>query len=680
MTTEDSVNHAMPHLETLADLLIAKRTEDSPVIVPFVGAGVSSSAGVPTSSELMHRIYGKLVESSRGDDPIRELFDLEAEELFDESSGIKRLKIFEFAAVVSQFAYGRRVMQEVVGEAVSQATHRPLCYELLAHLAKHKFIDHFVSMNFDLLLDEALEEELAEELHVISGKEDLPGRHALRDHESKRYLIKPFGSLSVDKYKLQPQDVTQYGNDSVWKFILENIFSKPSGNRNPDVVMLLVGYAAAEKAFSKLIGRLKGEGKRQIRIFAVDPVEKLSPALIDLDTKHIRLDADLAFFTILELMRQKTQLKKGKKSKYAKIWTPIARHLVISQILNDRQLRNPSMRFKIELILQAVKSRGTFTIEALGEVQRIRKYSSEAHQVIEELRKHKIFDLQKWDARDSPRPSLAEDFALVIPEYEELATNVLKLLGLDPHEATDEWRIEQSDKGFVARQESLLRFKFLAEQFRQIATAPEIEVTTQGQPYARWLFAKPVPLESIEQLTEDTAEIFGRLLSPKRKNETYGKIEMFGIWVTGEWLFHPDGWAYPFGQEILELMKDGRLELSVILVKIPQSDNVRRQKAEEAREVIRNVKVDGAYRIYEMEWWRHNRRLTLIRYKDNAVPVSPEGIYMRRRHSTPLVSPVRVTGKDCTVLERIFERYKTKARLVEPLKLVEAKTKKKRLK
>lgn len=661
MPSESNVQESLPELEWLADLLLKKGDNANTIVVPFIGAGASASAGLPTSSQLTHRIYSELVKDSLPSDPIRELFDIEARALFPRkaSAGILRLSLFEFTAVVSQLAYGREVVQTVLHSVLAQATHRPLAYELLAHLAKHKFVDHFVSLNFDLLLDQALQDELPDELHIISSPDDVPGRRATQQSpESTCYFVKPFGSLAMDRYRLRSNELTKYGPDPVWKFITRHIFSRPTGDRTPDVTLLLIGYAAAEQAFSHLIDELTENAERNISIVAIDPIEKLSPILSQLGARHIRLKADLALTLLLEIMRQLHFLQST-----AKVWIPVARHHLISRFLTYRQLQNAGLRFKIELILQAVKSRGFFTFEALGEVERIQRYSSEAHQGISDLRHEKILELQQWDesATASARADfLMEDYTLALPDYDKLADKVIGLLNSKPDEQMEKWRINYDDDNFTAVREKTTRAKFMAEQFDEIASAPEIEISSHGWPYARWLFSRPRRLTSIEELAENTNNIFRTFLQGGDQ-----KIEIFGIWVTGEWLFHPEGWAYSLGREILNLMSEGKAEVSMILVRIPVSDSIRRERAETAREALRKARSPGTLKIYEMDWRRHNRRLTLIRYKDSPLPPA-EGIYMRRRHATPLVSPVSLSGsKDCNVLERIFERYKDKAEEVE---------------
>ena len=44
--------------------------------------------------------------------------------------------------MLSRFAFGREFIRQRVGPTLGSPTHRPLAYELVAHLCKHRFIDN----------------------------------------------------------------------------------------------------------------------------------------------------------------------------------------------------------------------------------------------------------------------------------------------------------------------------------------------------------------------------------------------------------------------------------------------------------------------------------------------------------------------------------------------------------
>ena len=182
--SEQQVKEQLPHLCELAELLLERwRTQRAPLVIIFIGAGASRSAGLPTSEELKHQIYRNLVDTKHGtSEPFAEVLDKEAEFLFGEKAcdGILKLSLFEFASVVSQFAYGRTVIHDELSSVLRRGSCRPLAYELLAHLAKHGFLDHFVSLNFDELLDEALADEIPDRIRFITSHDELPGPRAPR--------------------------------------------------------------------------------------------------------------------------------------------------------------------------------------------------------------------------------------------------------------------------------------------------------------------------------------------------------------------------------------------------------------------------------------------------------------------------------------------------------------------
>jgi hypothetical protein len=94
------------------------------------------------------------------------------------------------------------------------------------------------------------------------------------------------------------------------------------------------------------------------------------------------------------------------------------------------------------------------------------------------------------------------------------------------------------------------------------------------------------------------------------------------------------------------------------LVKVPAADSVRKQRAAEVRETLRKANSSGTVKLLELEWWRLNRRLTLAKFPGPLDMANPEAIYMRRRVSTPIVSPVRVRGRDTEILCQLFETLK----------------------
>lgn len=232
-------------LDKLAKELLKRCERTHPnqqLIVPFIGAGASRSAGLPMAPELKETLHKELVgranKENSGGKFLEKFLEREANYRFPQKAcnGILgQLTLFEYASVVSQFKWCRDVIPKIVSVELRRARcrsesgqvwYRPLAYELLAHLAKHEFIDHLVSVNFDELLDDALKDEIPpDQLYSIGSSDDLPGpafilekleQHSPEERDQRPvFLFKPFGSLSRDIYRLTPEDTKRYGSESV---------------------------------------------------------------------------------------------------------------------------------------------------------------------------------------------------------------------------------------------------------------------------------------------------------------------------------------------------------------------------------------------------------------------------------------------------------------------------------
>lgn len=667
LSDKHHVTEQLVNLEKLADYLLKRQTvRHNSLIVPFIGAGASASANLPASGELQRRIYDELVQPEGPKGLLATLFDEEARSIFPIKArhGILRLSLFEFAAIVSRFAYARERIHRVIYSVMTQATHRPLAYDLLAHLAKHEFIDHFVSLNFDELLDEALKDELPDRLRFITSPDEVPGPRSVRDTESNCcYLFKPFGSLSNDSYKLEPDDIHRYGSESVWRFMLDNVFRPSAGDTMPKIVLIVVGYAAAEPAFEQLMTELLDDAGRNIALVLIDPREELPESVRrfknsqNFEATHIRLQADLAFDLLLKIMK----IKYLSANPY-KTWIPVARHRIISA-LPYADITIPSRRFKVELILQAIKSRGFFTIEAIAEIDRIRKYSQDAYRVIQQMCKEGILSTRPSSLiKESVGPRyLRQDYTLKDFDNNLLSAKLLETSSLRPDDKTVEWKVERKEDSYIAEPIEVSYLEFFDRRFREILTAPEIEVSAEASPSTRWLFNNAQTLRSVSQLTEATAQLFNAAFQEAR-----GTINLYGVWTTGEWLFHDDGWAWEaIGKELVNLLRRGQLNMSLVVAKNPVGQTIRLKRGAAVLDRLSEFNGQENCRIYKLDWWQQNRTLTLLSWPRAIGREETAGIYMRRRLATPLVAPVLVRGADCSVLQDIFERYQVKAHRIQ---------------
>jgi len=634
----------MSHLADLADILLQRRVIHASVVVPFVGAGASAGAELPTGDDLKAEIYSALVRGEQ-EGALARALNGEASVSFHEkaNNGILNLSLFEFAAVVSRLGYLKAEMHGVISAQLAKSVRRPLVYELLAHLAKHRFLDHLVSLNFDELLDDALKDELSDRLHSVASPEEIPGPNQ-RLRQDPCYLVKPFGSLSTDRYKLEPRDVDHYERGSIWDFVRHRILTTME-NKAPEVVLVLIGYKAVEGAFKQLIEELLGEGRR-VTVFFISrrtaPSGVLTRKLPQLSVLPVHLEADIAFDLLVQIMEHKFKEKRP-----SGVWIPGARHRVISA-LRHSDIFHQDDRFRVEVLLQALKSRGFFTVEAVADIPRIRRYDGAASVVIEDMCQKGVLAPEKWKFGNVRPENLRQDFRLRSHRAEDLMPHMTTL---PPETTVTEWGIRRTGQSYEGYPKKMPLSRFLDNRFAEILTAPEIEVSSDFSRSTRWLFKNPKRLTSISDLTEATNRIFGSALNSEEK------IELKGVWTTGEWLFHEKGWAWAsIGQPLMESLANGRVSMEIVVAKGPECNCERSTRAgavlKRLAESIRNQ----SCKVTFLDWWKLNRCITLLRWGANE-----EGIYMRRHLATPLVAPVQVSGKECGILDDMFQLYVEKA-------------------
>ena len=646
-SSREQVEAQLSYIDALAEIILDQRHQDKSPIVTFVGAGASASAGLPESRDLKNTIFERLVKDS-GKSVYREVLNIEARDRFKGCNGLLELSLIEFASIVSLTKHGRDTTQKEVRETLQGTGCRPLVYELLAHLAKHKFLESFVSLNYDNLLDDALSDEIADQLRCITNPADVPGPEFKRPQDSGTvFLFKPFGSISNDKYLLTPEDTVRYGPEPVWDFIVKHAFESVKKK----VYILLVGYRAKEKAFDTLMHELENLQGKEVQIFVVDPGE-LSDQLKRHKLVHIQLPADLAFDLLLQFMRVKY------RSRPNNVWIPVARHKVVSYCLDKDSAQQQDVRLSVELLLQAVKSRGFFSIGAVAEIDRLKKYSHEASKVLEDLCRDKILEAHPWSGDERKKLKyLKQDYQLMV-DNQEVADYILKITKRDSRDTINEWVVEDANK---VKMTTMRSKDFLVSRLDEIAAAPEIEVVNNVSPVTDWVFDRrveaPSPLNSVDDLAKRTSTLF-----KKAFREATGQIHLYGIWNTGEWIFHSTGWAYEVGKEVEKRLSEGSLMMHLVLANIPATYGTRAERANEVGARLSVHKAKGRCELFYLDWWRLNRSLTLLCWP-KSTDMQQGGIYMQRRFATPIVAPVEVVQENhCKVLRDLFTHYKLKAR------------------
>jgi hypothetical protein len=638
------------------------KSPQAPVVIAVVGAGASGSAGLPLGIELKDRLRSRFLASPELHRLLNEEIEADSEGSRSADQIFQGFSLFEFAAVLTRFAYGRRVLEETIRDALRTPTHRPLAYELLAHLAKHRWIDHFIVLNFDTLLDGAVEDELPERIAVISSSRDLPAPGERRTETC--FLVRPFGQLGRSPYSISTQDVRRFGPEAIAHFLHEEM-PCPPGRRSAPVVLLLLGYAGAEPSFASFVRSLSTVPgtlqQRSVSLFVVDIAPRLSLPLLDLqrnlkaassravvDFQHIATDADTAMEMLLLLLRW--------QSRNDPIWIPAARHLLLSKCCDYQHVNDHEKRFKLELMLQGVKSRGFIHLGAFSQVARLRRYGGTGvRAVIQNLLAKSIIKRDEWLGRP-PRRRNALD-AEYVPNY-MIPDNRAVVTELFPpgSRQVSEWQLQQMSRGGTPsfRRRRIDLHSYVAAKLREIGEAPEIEIVPDVTPEAKWILGDEArPLESIQDLCAHTQEILKAAIDAARAEK---EVEVYGIWSTGEWLFSGSGWARELGDDLLQ-----QPTVTVHAI-VTATGGVRGTRSERREEVITKLsqRREARVELKLINWWELNRVLTLVYIADRRRRGT--AIYMQRRLSRPLVSPYLVdSDKGIKYLDEVWKAYYARA-------------------
>lgn len=653
-------HQARKELRRLAHTLHGK-SHAGPVVLAFLGAGASSSAGLPLGKDLkrllLKRFTGRL-SSVLKSEVLREYGDRSGsyEEIVDS------LTLFELASVLCRISYCRRILDHTISEELGpkKILRRPLTCELLAHLAKHRFIDHFVVLNFDTLLDEAVFDELPERAHTIASPRDVPA--STDDAKDTCFIVRPFGLLSRRPYSISTEDVRRFGPEPIADFIRDQL-PRSRTTRKPDIVLLLFGYAAAEPSFASFVrwlSALPGQGRpRKVTLYVVDIAPTIPSELAKLATlrnvrlRYIRCHTDTALEMTLELLHH--------CRKRDPVWIPAARHFLVSKCLTYAELSNDRKRFRLEVLLQGVKSRGFLHLEAFSHVRRLRRYGGKgARSVIAALLKTHTIVADQWLSSSTPMPSKRQ--RQYVPNYmiRENGAVVRALWGQRRRPPVGQWELRGFSNGATPKF-AFRRIPFARHARRrlaQIETAPEIEIVHDANPEARWILGhrQVTPLKDMNELARRSRQLLVRATTWA---EAGRRVRLFGIWSTGEWLFHHKGWAADFGRRLLRM---ANVEIRLVVTGRGGKRGTRSRRRDEVlKELTRDHKATVA--VVEMNWWELNRVLTLAYFGNREG--DGRAIYMRRRLGNPLVSPYLVTSRSgLRYLREVWDAYYRRGRLL----------------
>jgi hypothetical protein len=511
------------------------------------------------------------------------------------------------------------------------------CYEILAHLLKHRFIDTIINFNFDEILDQAIGDELEEGNYwrVVSDG-DLPGS-SMRDlHARLRrpLYIKPHGTVSHASSLRFTREAYLLIPESINALISECLTSTP-------VTLVTVGFRMRSVEFQAIVDDALTKGAADIEVIAIDP----SPDVLS------------AFQKIPEpKLHHYNPLPDGLARTFERLWEEVGccfakkdftrgiqRHRLLAALFQDKPNRDvPEAergikltnylrdRALVELALAVAKAKGFVHVGQLA--------GSRAGRYLREYR----------NAKSSRRTiyKLCEMLAMHPVGYSH---DTLRLLppsrnGGDPQRLIvdpDEWDQEGRQRLVDAlgtslednsRQRTWARSTAGQQMLNDVLDAlyhgEEVEVISSRSSRRTLLFESPEELSSFA-----ATRIYTRQLLQSHWDQLWCVAE------TGDWLGKDD--------VVEAAAARGNRSIAVIV-----ADEARKRHLEEKYRTA-GVKIW----VVTLPWWLHNQHMTL------AVRRTPQrALFFERRLRSLAINPVGLERPaDLNVIRETFLAYWAKA-------------------
>jgi hypothetical protein len=525
----------------------------------------------------------------------------------------------------------------------TKATVQPqLAYELIAHLMKHRLVDHVVSLNFDEVLDVALHDELGEEGYQLV----LPNSGWRPPRQGQPCLFKLHGTIGQpDSLRFETAETGMLSRRVI--DLLDKAIFGPANPKSVRIVSL--GYSWSDPDMVQWLVRHHADIAGLICV-ALDevPCERVRRGMVEALGKKVgsavdvlsvateRVVSDGRPATIDEVLwavwnaavRRPTSAKRVPSA---------ARHLLISHLFPSRrpesrrwphvyQAHGQASRFEAEVLLTTGKTDGLITLSSLArDVRVMRHWSARLGRGKTAL--DRMTFLKRGSTADVTDLYVyrgeSEDYAKF---FDQARGDTLFVSDQQVPDLREQRILVPSliDGEIVRKGQSYL--DFLSHYLRKVFDGPSIEVDPGQDPRGSLMFIKPEPLRTYKALRDRTASLIAR-----SEWTTLLIIAESGYWLS-EFTAQPSVLG---GRQVLLIeassfgVTDWRSRRPVIL-----PDNV--------------TKIG-------IPWWVHNRHLTLAMRADGTLS---GGIYFRRRQRTSRISPVAISAQeDLRELLEMFLAY-----------------------
>lgn len=579
-------------------------------VIAVIGAGCSIEAGLPLSHEAIEILLKRLNVPQK-------FFEQEVERL----ESVYRLNRKEFETALLAFSslvYSSDEVREHLQELYATRYSPLLCYEIIAHLFKHRFIDAIISFNFDEILDQTVIDELGrDEFHYVITEGTCP---EILNEPNELFdlpvFIKPHGTAS-QKATLRFTREAYHGLPIDIRKTIQALF------RDMPVTVIAIGFNMQSFEFNNLANKAREDSE----IFYINKIRpQPEPDLTAHYSEHfIKVEAEEEG---LDAVLKK--LWEMVSANFSDSYKPrgIMRHELIAKIFKTADSRPENQkdasdfienylhdRTIIELALSIAKSKGLANMSVLandrcGQYYELYKAKAGAKKILLFEMCHKIGLKDIGYSREALRLGGGESpKSNGILRKEKFSTKL------------------NSDVIFrllSARfANNLLRYKnFFESTLIDLYTNNEIEISAKADCIYSKIFSRPVMLKTKTGLSFITEDLI----------QNAGWNKLFIIAETGEWLLMPN---------IQKAIKscDSANRLYLIVADPTFEDKLREKYGDRLAEIKR------------MSWWDHNRHATIF-VKDR-MPIA--SVYFTRRLRSTVVHPVLL--KEINDSNVVFESF-----------------------
>jgi hypothetical protein len=654
-----------------------ERTQWDQLKLPFLRA---AAACFPDKGKFYERLFWELSATHS----IRAFSNPKAaEEALANDRGIR-------TEAIAEILWRHRECRDAL-EGVLRATFEPgandagpvpqLGAELIAHWAKHRFIDAIVTLNFDRTIDVALENELGQgAFHRVISDQSEP----IPTGDERPCLIKLHGStctpgtlrFTQGQVGLLPPLLIENLDRAAFGTSIGRSISGRRSARLPKVTVLSLGYSWNDQGLAAWI-RLRAK-----LIDCVYVVKRSTDEVPLLKGDDLRVQRIVATELVTEgddvpnvdqfLWAVTTELNDKCSKTPPKGWMlpPVARHLLLAHLfgrpvkessIESREYagvdipgidyRNPhtaAKRFRAELLLHALKRRGMVNAETLATDARLRRYSNEL------CEKRKISPKQAFLQAVGPHFNEGTRVGEIGVFYAKGSLNQFAEYFTPAGSAGihEDYQFSDPEDGPVSRvpwlnrvskklefQPGLPGSKFFETAVETIIGAPAAEVRGVADETSRWVFRAAIPCLTHNRATERVVK-----LARRSDAEFFLVIDDDPDWLA----------------EVVP--KKGRQSRAFLVIESGgYSDEYLACVPSRWRQRVGNL--DGCKYGRLLPWWRHNRHMSLVISREGKML---GGLFSTARLRESYSSPVYLEQPDdCIQLLRLFASYLVQTKGIE---------------